>query len=200
MAVNDVYRVTANFQGWDGQLLQWVWHYIQTEAGTAATTAILNTIRTVLEAVWADLDAWINSQVIGQTLDLATFDPMLGQWNTVDNVTIAHLVGGTLNPGASFNVAPYVTFFTDLARSRGKKFIFGVTENGLTSGAVEALLLADLATAAAAWVQDIIPNQITMAPGNFNTTTQAFHQWDKATVGVGSYTGSQYRRLPGRGA
>lgn len=200
MAINDVYRSVATFTLIDAQVAQWVWHYIQTGVGAPNHATLNNQIETNLTAAFADIDNHIDNSVIGNTLELLLWDSVLNQFDGVASNDISAIVGLSGTDSLPQNVAPFVGFHTALPRSRGKKFIFGWAEAAQSDGQVSALPLADLATFAAAFDNTVTAVGITFNPGNFNLPTEVFRQWTQLTVSVGLFTGSQYRRLPGRGS
>ena len=199
MALNDVLRVTATFTGVQTQVYQWVWHYLLLTSASIGYTALADAIEVMLTAAWADISDDIDNGVSGSTLAVAKWNSSAMQFDTRKTNDISALAGASVAEGFPSNVAPYVTFFTALARSRGKKFIFGPSEAIANNGLIIAAFLADLATFAAEFDNDIVGGSNTIGPGNFNPTTELFTLWGQTDVGVGLFTGSQYRRLPGRG-
>jgi hypothetical protein len=200
MAQGDIFRVTANFSGPQGQLRQWVWHYIQESAGSPSLADVIDAVITILAAVWALIDAYIDTDSVGETLELALWDAGLQQFDTVIVDDIDTLVGDGDDLGSPGNVAPYITFFTSLARSRGKKFLFDIGRVNQVDGLLDGAMLANMILAGDQWNNAFNIDGVVFRPGNFNRPTEDFRSWQTNAVGVGAFTGSQYRRLPGRGA
>lgn len=200
MSINDVYRSVATFTGRDAQVLQWVWHYVQTLTGLPSDSLLNTAIATNLTTAWLTVDQHVDDQVVGNNLELLKWDSVLNQFNGVASNDISALVGTSAVEAMPMNVAPYVTFFTALPRSRGKKFFFGVDEATVANGLLSAAFLTSIALFAAQFDATILEGAITFNPGNFNVPTEVFRQWTQATTGLGIFSGSQYRRLPGRGA
>lgn len=200
MAINDVYRAVATFTLIDAQIAQWVWHYVQTLSGTPDHALLVAAVKTAFTAAFTDIDDHIDNGVIGNTLEMLLWDSVLNQFDGVASIDISAAVGLNVGDSLPQNVAPFVGFHTALPRSRGKKFIFGWAEGAQSDGQISALPLADLATFAAAFDNTVTAGGITFNPGNFNLPTEVFRQWTQTTISVGLFSGSQYRRLPGRGA
>ncbi len=200
MAINDVFRSVATFLGPELQTVQWVWHYRQATGGVSDHAALNVQIEITLAAAFDDVKAHIIDNMVGNTLELLLFDPVLNEFNGVDSMSISSIVGTSIDDGYPMNVSPFVTFHTALPKSRGKKFLFGFDEDSAKDGALTVAALADLATFAARFDFRPIEGVNTYNPGNFDPITEVFRDWTGLTVGVGLFTGSQYRRLPGRGA
>jgi hypothetical protein len=199
MAVNDVWKATASFTGPQGQTYQWVWHYIQTAGGAVLTTALIDAIEAMLVDAWGEIEDFVSTLVVGDTLDLAKYDPGSGEFDTVRTNDISALAGAGAADSAPSNVAPFVTFFTAVGRSRGKKFLFGILESALTNGQISVGLLAAMALFGAFFNNDVAQGANDFSPGNFNLAEELFRTWLSTELGVGIFSGSQYRRLPGRG-
>lgn len=200
MAQDNIFRVTATFQSPWSDIAQWVWHYKQIDPGGTLTLQLINAILAILQAVWGHIDSQIDQDWSGQTLDLALWDDNLKQFDTIRSVGIASLVGGAAGDGEPGNVSPFITFFTNKARSKGKKKLFGLVDSLVTNGALDASLVASMLLAASDWASDVTYSSIVHRPGNFNRATETFTEWSDTDWSVGAFTGSQYSRLPGRGA
>lgn len=199
MALNDIFRATASFTGSQGQTWQWVWHYQQITEFATNPTAMAQAVNTMLGTAWQNVETNIKTNVIGDTLQWAEYVAADDQFDTKRTLDISHLFGASNDGGFPANVAPYVTFPTNVGRSTGKKFLFGITEFAVENGQCVVTLLADLALYAAAFNNVLTAGNNMIAPGNFNQEQGLFRQWSETEVGVGLFTGSQYRRLPGRG-
>ena len=199
MAVNDIFKATASFTGPQGQTFQWVWHYIQTAGASILSQVLIDAIEAMLADAWAEIEDSVTTLVVGDTLDLAVYDSGAGEFNTIKTNDISALAGTGAADSSPANCAPFVTFFTSVGRSRGKKFLFGILEAALTNGQISAGLLVAAALFGAFFNNSVTQGSNTFAPGNFNLPTETFRQWNPTELGVGIFSGSQYRRLPGRG-
>lgn len=199
MAIGDIVRVEAKFTGPQGQTWMWVWHYVVETAAAFLWGQILTAVTTALGSAWAEIATWIDSSVEGDSVNLLLWDSVNEEFNGVINGTISTLVGTSSAEGSPGNVAPYVTFFTSLPKSRGKKFFFGVSEAVANDGVVQSGPAGDFADFGNTLNDPVIGGGNTLTPGNFRPSSQLFFRWNNTTVGVGAFTGSQYRRLPGRG-
>ncbi len=200
MATNDIYRCVATWTGSLGQVFQWVWHYHQITAGTPDDSLLAAAIAANLALAWADIDNEVVDTVLGDQLEILLWDGVLNEFNGVGTADISALDGLSIADEFPSNVAPYVTFHTSKPKSRGKKFLFGIDEGAVDDGAPIAGMVVIMATFAAKFDAPITEGVIAFRPGNFNVLTETFLEWDQTTIGIGAFTGSQYRRLPGRGA
>lgn len=200
MALDDIYRVTANYESGGGDLRQWVWHYTQQDAGVTDIADLIAAIIVILQAIWDFLKSDIDSGTSGVTLDLAVRDPITGLFDTIGSGDITTMVGTALANATAGNVSPYCTMYTAKARSRGKKFMFDVEGTSVTDSVVAGALIANLLLAAAEWNNIITVNGIRYRPCNYNALKDEVNLWNPTPVGAGLFSGSQYRRLPGRGA
>lgn len=200
MALQDKIRITASFSGVGGELRQFVWHYIQAVAGDPGWTDVLSGIVTILASAWAEVAGQVSDQVAGTECALALWDDGLGEWNTVATESIASIVGTSALDAFPGNVACYVTFFTQKARSRGKKFLFDLAENTVDFGLVDTGLIVDLAGFGGVLNNNAVVGGVVYTPGNFNTLKDEFNTWSNVEIGTSIFSGSQYRRLIGRGA
>jgi len=199
MAIGDILRVTATFTGPQAQILQWVWHYILTDDSSYDGTGAAAGIIEMLDAAWAEIDQLVDASTAGDTLDIALWDSTANEFNGIGTGDISHLVGTAVNQGSPGNVAPYVTFPTALPKSRGKKFLFTTDKEAGSDGALSGTTIAAMASFAAIFNNQVELGLAVARPGNFNLPTEVFRQWLTTSVGVGAFSGSQYRRLPGRG-
>ncbi len=197
--VGDIFRVIATFAGIQSSLRQWVWHYRQQTGGSIDEAAFVVAIIDMLTDAWDNLAAHIVDHVTGVDLQIQLWDPVEEEFNTVETGDITALVGDSTSAGAPGNAAPFVTFPTNVGRSTGKKFLFDVLAANVGDGLCTAALLADMALYAANFNDTIIEGGNTFRPTNFTPATGANRLWLQTTVGVGLVSGSQYRRLLGRG-
>lgn len=198
MAVGDRYRVTATFTMPESTIAQWVWHYIQEQAGDPDEQILLDAIETVLTAAFAEIDQAVSPKVQGDTLELALFDQLTGKFNTTLTNDISALVGTSVDEMLPHQEAAVVKFFTPIAKSLGKKFIFGLTENQQE----DSILIASAITALILFADEfrirVTPQGISFAAGNFDPVLDTFRKWTN-TVSINAILGTQDRRRPGIG-
>lgn len=199
MSINDVFRATATFTVPNATIAQWVWYYLQATTGVLDKVLLANIIEAGLDVAFNGIKADIGVNVAGATLELA--QKLVGetQFNTIQTNDITSIVGTNGGDVLPQNAAPYVTFFTDIAKSRGKKFIFGTVEGMQADTSITAAFLAKMAQFGADFDVQHVVTGITYVPGNYNRPTDTFRAWDGVNIGVGIFCGSQYKRLPGRG-
>lgn len=199
MAIGDVTRITAQFSSTAGDIFQWVYHYVQT-TGTAILPAdIAIAAAAKLALCWAEIEGSVHTSVGGDTLEVAVFDSGSGSFDTVETIGIPTLLG--TNSGSepvNFQDAPVVKFFTNVGRSIGKKFLFGLVKDAFTGQSPTAGVLAAMAAFALELNDDISPTGGTLAPGNFNVPTAVFREWSN-TIEANLLTGTQDRRRRGIG-
>lgn len=197
--IGDVIRITASFLSSTDELRQWVYHYVQTVGGTSVYLDLLTAVLDRLQTAWFLIDQTVELNTQGSTIALALYDSVLNQWDTLATLPSTGLVGTTLSTEAPGNVAPYVTFFTNIGRSSGHKKFFDNAENLFDGDVLVAGFITDLAAFAAVLDNALTESGNTWKPGNFTQATQTFTQWLGSSIGVGAVTGSEYRRLTGRG-
>lgn len=199
MAIGDITRMTATFQGLNGQIYQWVWHYSQATGGAISFSALATAAKAQLAASWAEIEDFISTGVVGDTLLVAYLNPITLEFDGRATIDISEIAGVGAADGFPSNVSPYVTFFTAVARSIGKKFLFGVLESAVANGALLPGLVAAMALFLATFDNTVTEGSNTWKPGNYRFSDNSFRGWTQTSGGVGAFSGSQYRRLPGRG-
>lgn len=199
MAINDVWKATATFIMPESTVALWVWHYLQTDVGDPALQTLADTIRSQVGQAVNEIEDYVIDTVVGDTLELALYDTVLKQFNTV---AVSDLSGAD-GANATDEMLPHqdagvVKFFTSVARSIGKKFIFGLVETAQNESIWIGAVVTAMAAFAAAFDAPLSPGAIDFLPGNFNIVTEVFRQWN-GTVEANAITGSQRRRRPGIG-
>jgi hypothetical protein len=173
---------------------------VVTAGGSQDWDALADAVVAMLGSAFDEIDLMVENGYVGNTLEVLLHDSGADEFNGVAIKDISAIVGGADADAFPANVAPYVTFFTDIPKSRGKKFIFGWIETQLADGVVSAAGLAALALFGAIFNNTVTDGSSTLAPGNFNAELVRFLTWSASEIGIGAFSGSQYRRLPGRGA
>ncbi|MCK5566180.1 MAG: hypothetical protein KAJ07_13130 [Planctomycetes bacterium] len=198
--LNDVIRLTATFKKDATDLAQWVWHAKHTSGADVSNAQLILDIIATLGIAWLNIDQAIDTGFAGTILELALWDAVEQRFDTVATSDISALVGTSgetqMLPHANTGV---VTFFTNLARSRGKKQIFGLMEGAQQASVLIGSVVTQLALFAADFDDAVTSGAATVKPGNFNRLTGIFREWN-GTVQANVLMGSQDRRKPGVGA
>ncbi len=199
MALDQVFRLTAQFTMPESTIQQWVWHIIQTTVGDVALTNLIDAAEVVLADAWAEIEDQHTDGMVGDTLELAVYDDVLNEFNTVRSNDISALVGtDAVTDMLPHQDAGLVLFFTSVGRSLGKKFISGMVETTQADSIVAAAAIVKLILFAAEFKTIITAAGNDYAPGNFNLVSEVFRQWG-STVSVGALISSQDKRKPGIG-
>ena len=198
MAVGDIFRVTAQFTMPESTIAQWVWHYQQVNSGVTAPSLLILAIEDNLELAWAEIDQMIDPEVVGDTLELAIFDNVANEFDTIRTVDISQLVGIATSEMLPHQEAGIVKFSTDVGRSVGKKFVFGISENQQDNSILIAGAITALVNFALQFDDTVTDGAATYAPGNYNIADDLFRQWT-GTVTANALLGTMDRRRPGVG-
>lgn len=199
MAAGDIYRVTAQWQSTSGDIFQWVWHYIQATGADKDTADILTGINTILEAAWANIASAIHTSIEGDTIELAKWDSGNQQFDTIDTLAMDSDLDGTgTSDPLPYQDAPVALFFTNVGRSLGKKFLFGIHETAQTGQTLSATVAANVALFAADLAASFLIGGDNFSPGNWNVVTELFRSWT-GTVAANLLIGTQDRRRRGIG-
>lgn len=203
IAVNDIMRVVLNFDMPNSVIAQLVWHYLAT-AGTPETEAsVLAFILNNAENAFAGILADISDLVSGNEIDMFVRDVAAAQWDGVAADLSVALDGTSVSDMLPHGDAAMMSFFTDLGRRKGRKFIMGYTENSITDGVWIGADVTQLGTAALIFDNDIATASLTIVPGNYNVDPtsalfETFQPWNK-TVEISTICNYQRRRRPGVG-
>lgn len=200
MAINDIFRATATWVGPQGQAIQWVWHYRQSSGTTTSPGLLAAGIKAQLQLAFDEIKVNVDANYTGDNLTLALRDAGTGDFNTIVISSLAGMNGTSTGEGVAPNSSPYVTFPTAVGKSIGKKFLFGVIEGAMDNGQIGVAFLAAMVLFALDFQDPVSDGTNSYLPGNWNEATTSFRQWINGTVGAGLFSGSQYRRLAGRGA
>lgn len=199
MAENDIYKATATFVMPDNTVAQWVWHYLQTAAGTASAQDVADAIRTNVGQAMNEIEDHVIETVVGDTLDLALWDDTLKEFNTIAVSDLSGADGeNAVDEMLPHQDAGVVKFFTAVGRSIGKKFIFGLVETAQNESVAIAAVVTAMAAFAGIFDAVLTVSGAEFSPGNFNLLTEIFRRW-LGTVEANALLGSQRRRRPGIG-
>lgn len=199
MAIDDVFKATATFTMPAGTIAQWVWHYLQTSSGEATAQAIADSIRSNVGQAMNEIEDHVIDTVIGDSLDLALYDPVLNEFNTVATSDLSGADGANaVDEMLPHQDAGVIKFFTAVGRSIGKKFIFGLVETAQSESTWIGAVVTAMAAFAAIFDAELEISGVDFVPGNFNLPLELFREWT-GTVEANAITGSQRRRRPGIG-
>lgn len=198
MALNDIFRVTAQFLMPESTIAQWVWHLQQTTAGGSLNQQLLDAIEANLATAFLNIDQHIDPGVIGDTLELALYNAVSGEFDTILSNAIGTIAGNGTAEMLPHQEAAVVKFFTSVGRSLGKKFIFGLDESTQDNSILLASVVSDLALFAADFDDTIVAGGNNYSAGNFNLLSEVFRPWTQ-TVQANVTLGTQDRRRPGIG-
>lgn len=196
--IGDKIRITAQWALAEGGVAQWVWHYQHTSGADQDNDDVLSSIEAQLRLAWDEIEAIVDNSTLGDTIELALFDAVLGQFDTVAELNMTNEDGTAVGEALPQGVAGIVKFFTAVGRSLGKKFVFGLFEGAQVDGLLTASAIIDLIAFALEFDDDVLSGAANLRPGNFNPVTGLFRAWSKA-VGVNDVVGYQRRRKPGVG-
>lgn len=199
MAQGDIYRVTAQQVTNGNDIFQWVWHYIQTTSGTVTLSDLATAIVAMLDTAWSNIASNIMNSVSGDSLEIAVYDPVSQEFNTMHQEDITGSLNGTAGTEAMpHQNAAVVKFFTSVAKSIGKKFISGLAIEVVENQDLAAGLITNLAFFGLDFVDTLSAGGASFAPGNFNLGTEEFTEWNP-DVEVLSLVRTQDRRIRGVG-
>ena len=199
MSAGDIYKATATFVMPEATIAQWVWHYIQEVGDDVDLQVLADNIRSNVGQAMNEIEDHIIDTVVGDTLELALYDPVLGQFDTVAVSDLSGADGeNAVDEMLPHQDAGVVKFFTEVARSIGKKFIFGLVETTQSGSIFIGAVVTAMAAFAAIFDADIAAGGELFRPGNFDVLLEVFRGWN-GTVEANAVTGSQRRRRPGIG-
>lgn len=197
----DKVKVTCNFELGDGTQYQNVYYYIREGTDPFSDSAIVASIKALLEGAYAELVTLVTTDVTEQLSFVDRIEWVTDKWKVTENIgtftpTFAPSATGDALP---FMSAPFVVFKTTRPKTVGKKFLFPFDEAWqdatiLLSGAVNAMV---------AYAAEIL-GDVPLSPGNFltpgvpRTRVEAWYSFQVAVVN--DIIGSQKRRRPGVGA
>lgn len=199
MGAGSIYKATATFTMPAGTIAQWVWHYIQAAGTDVAAQTIADAVRSNVGQAMNEIEDYVISTVVGDTLELAEWDDTLKEFNTVATSDLSGADGENVTDEMlPHQDAGVVKFFTSVGRSIGKKFIFGLVETAQNESTWIGAVVTAMAAFADAFNADIAAGGETFQPGNFNLIQELFRIWTDS-VEANAITGSQRRRRPGVG-
>lgn len=198
--IGDIYRVVTTFTGDQGQAWQWVWHLYQLTGTGDTPDDLLDEIVSSFDAAWEAIDQDVASDVTGDSFELLLWDAVAKEFNGVASAANPYDGSNLTSENFPANVAPYVTMPTNRARNKAKKFLFGITVSNVIDGALTAGFVAAVSAFADAFTDAVNTSNAQYRLTTFNPVTEDFHLVKLVDWVVGAFSGSQYRRLPGRGA
>lgn len=199
MALNDILRATITFTMPETTIAQWVWHYIQVTAGDPDFDQLATSISSAIGQAWNEIEDLIIDTVIGDILEVALWDGLLNQFDTLGVGSATNLDGANaVDEMLPHMDAALVKFFTSVGRSIGKKFVPGLVETAQSESILTAGALVDMAAFAARFEDAVVSQGMTFNAGNFNAPTETFREYTHV-VEANALLAPQTRRRPGIG-
>jgi len=199
MLLGEIYRITLQWAMPDGGTAQNVFHYEVTIADPFTTPAgILAGLLFDLQLGFIIVADRITDLMVGDTAELALYDPILDQFSTIATDALGGFDGTNVTAPSPNGIAGLIKFFTDVGRSQGRKYIAGIVESFFTANVVAPALATDLLLVAAQWVLPIIVGTGALTPGNFAAVSGTIRSWTGGFA-VSSLAAYQRRRKPGVG-
>lgn len=199
MALNDIIRVTYQWLQPTLDVAQLVFHYQQVTAGDPDWADVLADIGTAFLVGWALIDDRVDSDVVGDIRQLALYDAGTNEFNTIAQLNSGSSFDGAyVAPQGGFQQSVCIKFPTALARSLGKKFLFGIGRDQYQDDTLIVGLAADALAAGLIWAQPVAATDATFQPGNWVRATGGFRPWT-GTATVLLNESSQDRRRQGFG-
>lgn len=196
----DICRLTSEFTLLDGTVCQNIYHLRANFAVSQSDAAVLTALETWIEAAIGEVVGAIknNVSVNLHQVDVVDWDGL--KWEVVQNV-------GTFTPTFTFGnandqlpnqVSCFATFNTLRPKTKGKKFLWGFTEDTTSASVIQSATV----TAIAAFAAEVLDNAVIdvlnyLVPGVPRSAVDAFY--DFTTAVVTNIVGSQRRRRPGVG-
>ena len=178
MAQDDIYRVTLQWLQPTLDVAQLVFHYRQVTAGDPTIAAIQAAIAANFLVGWALIDDRIDGEVTGDFMQLALYDPGADEFNTVNTTPLGAAFDGALaGAQGGFQQAVCVKFLTNVAKSIGKKFLFGFGRDNFADDVVVVAGVAECLAAGIIWAADVVASGVTFRPGNWVRATGGFRDW-----------------------
>lgn len=199
MATDDIFRVTFQWTQPTLDVAQLVFHYRQTTPGTIDPATALADLGTAFLVGWDLLSDRVGIGVEGDQRSIALYDPVAEEFNTIGSLVMGAAFDG-VGTGAigGFQEAICIKFFTEVAKSIGKKFLFGLLRDQITTDVVETGAVAEALAAGLIWAQPVETDGITLVPGNWVRATGGFRDWT-GDVSVKLASSSQDSRRSGFG-
>lgn len=183
-----------------GTICQNVWFFNTQFAGLQADQDVLDALETWVEAVYANVMADTDNAVTYNDIVVDVVDFISGKWEVIYHVGTEDIDLTPTNAQDHLpnQVAPFCTFNTLRPKSKGRKFLYGYTEDvtsGSTIGSVPLGRLVDFATDAMA--DAVIDGSNYLVPGILRKGFDVYYEF--ASASVTNIVGTQRRRRPGVG-
>ena len=199
LVLDNIYRVTLTFNTPDLSLAQNVFHYkVTIPDATVTPLQILGAIQAQLVLGFSSTAYAVSDQVSGSLIELAILDPLLGTFTGIASLPAAGFDGTNISDALPNGVAVLLKFFTAAARSQGRKYLVGFTENWLINNVVIPGLVPDLLGQLIIWAAAVVVGVGEVQPGDFSVNTNDTTPWSGGGV-VGLISAYQRRRKPGVG-
>ena len=196
----DVLRTTMVFKLQDDTIMQNIFHHKASIADSVEDGVALAAIQTWAEDLYATLNDKVYAEVapLIATVDVVAWD--LLKWEVVRNVGsfLPVFVPSDLTDPMPNQNSPFITFKTTRPKTRGKKFLFPMTENNFVGSTLSGPLVTAITEFGAKVLADIILVAVDkLVPGVPRSASDAFFEFVLSVVT--NIVGSQRRRRPGVG-
>lgn len=202
VANGDILKAVAQFVLDDGSIIQNIYHFVAQFLATQTGTAVIGAVKTYIEDMYADIDAYVPSStsVDPFTLHIITWDAGESKWVVdelvgVDTPTVVFT--GATDPFPN-QVSAVVVGNTARPKSRGRKFFPPFLETSADGSDLVSAVVTALGTALSHYIADqAIDVDNRLSPGVPRTAANEFLEFTDGIVN--SIVGSQRRRKPGVG-
>ena len=203
VAVGDVIRVVAEWDGPGGMLAQMVYHYIGDSGAPATFGQVGTNVLAAHQAAWLHIDNALVSTLVATVQEILKWDFTLNRWDGIDTRPFTALDGLTVGEMSPHGNAALVKLFTASARRQARKYVPGFLETQVANGALIAGFLTNLGLYALDLDDDVVAGALTLSFGTFNTDplSPLFETFSKSSGSVQAESVSAYqrRRKPGTG-
>lgn len=160
----DIIRGVMNMTMHNGDAAVGIFDYIieKVSVGDWTDSALAAYVATAIQRVYGEVLTYLTDGMSFDTVDIYKRVGDIWDYLTTTTSSLTATDTGTDQPPG---VALLLTAYTALNRVFGRKFIYGVTENGISGGLVVAGLLADMVSAASDYISAY--NGGTMGPLDF---------------------------------
>lgn len=196
----DVLRTTVSFKLQDATVLQNIYHHKASIADSVEDGVVLAALETWSIDLYSGLLTFAYGEIapLLTTVDVVVWDGL--KWAVDRNVGtyITTFAPSDLTDPMPNQVSPFITFNTARPKTRGKKFLFPMTEANYVGSTLSGPLVTALTTFGAKVLASVILVAVDkLVPGVPRSTVDAFFEFVLAIVT--NVVGSQRRRRPGTG-
>lgn len=197
---SDVLRTTMVFKLEDDTVVQNIFHHKASIATSVGDGVVLSAVEAWATDTYSTLLTFAHGAIapLLASLDVVAWDGL--KWEVIRNVGsfLPEFAPSDVTDPMPNQVSPFVTFKTARPKTRGKKFLFPMTEQWYFGSTLDPSLVAALTAFGAKVLGDIILVAVDkLIPGVPRSTVDAFFEFVLSVVT--NVVGSQRRRRPGVG-